>query len=92
VFLLYFVKNVFLARGELASRKSSDPWDTGEITIFLSSISLRWVHAGEHRQQKQQSFSGTDLLWAFILCQVVELILTLLCTDLARREQVSQEC
>jgi hypothetical protein len=59
---------------------------------FLFCVSIRPVIPEEHRPQKQQSFWDKVLLLAFILSQEVELIPSPLCTGLARRELVSQEC
>jgi hypothetical protein len=44
-----------------------------------------------HRPQKWQSI-WNRVLWAYICIQEMGLILSLLCTGLARRELVSQEC
>jgi hypothetical protein len=58
---------------------------------FLSGVSLRWVHSGEHTPQKQQS-SWDRVLWAYICSQEVEMILSPLCTFPARGEIASWEC
>jgi hypothetical protein len=70
-----------------ALRSRINKWDH-----FLSVVSLRLTHTGKHRPQEQTSFWDIVLLQAFILSKEVELIFSPLCTGLARRELVSQEC
>jgi hypothetical protein len=80
----------FPAIGELASRKCL----TLELRWqchFLSGDSLRQVHSGTHRSKKWQS-SWDRALWAYICTQEVGLFHSPLCTGLARREMVFQEC
>jgi hypothetical protein len=45
--------------------------------FFLSVHSLRWVHSGEHRPQKQESF-WDRILQGYICNQEVSLIFSLL--------------
>jgi hypothetical protein len=58
--------------------------------IFLSGDSLRQVHSGVHRLQKQQNF-WDRVLWAYICSQEVELIPSCLCTIPAREEPAYRE-
>ena len=59
-----------------------------EDPYFLSGDSLRLTHSREHRSQKQQSF-WDRVLRAYICTQEVGLVISPLCTGLARRELVS---
>jgi hypothetical protein len=51
---------------------------------FLSRVSLRQDHSGEHRPQKQKSF-WNKVLWVYICSQELGLFCYPLCTGLARR-------
>jgi hypothetical protein len=59
--------------------------------FFLQWLSKAGPLTGAHRLQKQQT-SWDRVLQAYIWTQEVGLILSPLCTGLARRELVSQEC
>ena len=62
------------------------------IADFLSRVSLRQVHTGEHVGCRRKRGSWTGSLQSFILSQEVELILSPLCTFPDRGELACREC
>ena len=62
------------------------------IADFLSRVSLRQVHTGEHVGYRRNRDSWTGSLQSFILSQEVELILSPLCTFPDRGELAYREC
>ena len=82
----------FPARGELASRECSDHRNQGGGDChFLSCDSLRQVHSGVYKLQKQQNSWGR-FLSAYFCSQEVGLFCSPLCTGIAWRKLISQEC
>ena len=62
------------------------------IANFLSRVSLRRVHTGEHVGYRRNRDSWTGSLQSFFLSQEVELILSPLCTFPDRGELAYREC
>jgi hypothetical protein len=82
----------FAAVVEVAAlvRMKSDLRSKEETSESLSGVSLRQVHSGKHRLQKQQS-CWDRVLRAYICSQEVGLILSPLCTFPARGELASRK-
>jgi hypothetical protein len=78
----------FPARGELASRECSDPETQVRLLFSLWCLSK----AGPLRSAQAAEAAGTASFGAYICSQDVGLFCNPLCTGLARRELVSQEC